>query len=72
MKGQVNYKGCAILWSPELGAYYWEDQNFGAESDGLFHTVDDAKADIDRSIGGTSSPDEIDDLLAAEQIARLP
>lgn len=68
MRGQVNYKGCAIRYSAELGGYYWEGLHYGAESEDIFPSVEAAKADIDRMGAGETSPDDIDAELAGRKI----
>lgn len=59
----MTYKGCKITKYHD--GYVWEELHYGAESDDVFATVDDAKADIDRLFGNDPAPREINNELYA-------
>jgi hypothetical protein len=46
------YKDCKI--TPFKGGFVWDEIHYGAESDDVFATVEDAKLDIDRYFGAAT------------------
>lgn len=62
----VVHKGCRISLYRQgsFNGFVWEDLTYGAESDDVFQTIEEAKADIDKSFD-VSEPQVIHDELYA-------
>lgn len=57
----VVHKGCKIslVQHGSVNGFVWEELLYGAESDDVFQTIEEAKADIDQFFGNGRVPREI-------------